>query len=834
MASTLKHLRSSTADKRPTASGLVDGQLAINTASGTPALFFKDSNGGVVKVGPAHVGSAAPNAVPAGSAGNSLGELWVDNSLTTPGLKYYTGSAFINLTPSGTETVVGLVELATPAETQAGTDAIRAVTPSGLQSKVSDSTSTTSSTTIASSTAVKAAYDLANAALPKAGGTVTGELLIGTTGSLVFEGSTDDSFETTLAVIDPTADRTITFPNVTGTVVTTGDSGTVTSTMIANDTIVNADINSAAAIAYSKLATMTAGNILLGNASNVATSTAVTGDVTISDAGVTAIASGAIVNADVNTSAAIAGTKIAPDFGSQNITTTGTLSATSVTASGTNPFQAGSGAVGAPSYAFSTDLNSGFWNPAGDTIAVAISGVEAARFDTSRRFLIGNSTARANFYNSTFTTPLQIEGSGTTAAGSWGSLALIHNATADANGPFMVFARTGGSAIGSNTIVTDNDRCGQIDFQGSDGAQFVSAARIVAEIDGAPAADVMPGALIFSVNTGGTSLDEVMRISSFGEVGIGTNNPTSKLHIDTYNNPAILLTDNFTDPSTYLEIGLNAGSPSILTLQTLQVKSYVTNFWAAGVLTASVVPGGFCVGEEESLRDGFHNSATTSASFQVEGTSNTTASMAIVAGIVANALAPNLIFAKSAGISKNDTTLVPINHNIGRISFQGADFTDFVNGAEIRADVDGTSGDNDMPGRLVFSTTSDGAASSTERMRITREGVIGYHQVTPAAVNTSATITIANMKTGIITSTTAAAVTMTLPTGTNAEAGFNSLYTNFAFEWSIINTGATNSVTVAGNTGHTIVGSAIVTAANSGRFVSRRTAANTFVSYRLA
>ena len=80
MASILKHLRSSTANKRPTASGLADGQIAINTASGTPALFFKDSASNIVKVGPAHVGSTAPNTSPAGSAGNSTGELWVDNS----------------------------------------------------------------------------------------------------------------------------------------------------------------------------------------------------------------------------------------------------------------------------------------------------------------------------------------------------------------------------------------------------------------------------------------------------------------------------------------------------------------------------------------------------------------------------------------------------------------------------------------------------------------------------------------------------------------------------------------------------------------------------------
>jgi hypothetical protein len=162
MASTVRHLRSSIANKRPTASGLADGQLAVNTASGTPGLFLKSSNNTIVKVGPAHVGTSAPNATPAGSAGNSAGELWINNSTTIHGLNYYTGSAFVNLTPSGTTTSAGLVELATSAETQAGTDVIRVVTPSGLQSKVSDSVTTTSSTTIASSTAVKTAYDLAN------------------------------------------------------------------------------------------------------------------------------------------------------------------------------------------------------------------------------------------------------------------------------------------------------------------------------------------------------------------------------------------------------------------------------------------------------------------------------------------------------------------------------------------------------------------------------------------------------------------------------------------------------------------------------------------------
>ena len=60
--------------------------------------------------------------------------------------------------------------------------------------------------------------------------------------NLVFEGLIENAFETTLTVAEPTTDRTITLPNISGTVVTTGDTGTVTSTMILDSTIVNDDI----------------------------------------------------------------------------------------------------------------------------------------------------------------------------------------------------------------------------------------------------------------------------------------------------------------------------------------------------------------------------------------------------------------------------------------------------------------------------------------------------------------------------------------------------------------------------------------------------------------
>lgn len=146
--------------------------------------------------------------------------------------------------------------------------------------------------------------------LAKAGGTVTGALEIGTTGSLVFEGSTADTFETTLGVVDPTADRSILLPNASGTLITTGDTGVITSGMIADGTIANVDISASAGIDYSKLAALTAGRLIVGNASNVATATDITGDISISSAGVTAISAGVIVNADINAAAAIDDTKL--------------------------------------------------------------------------------------------------------------------------------------------------------------------------------------------------------------------------------------------------------------------------------------------------------------------------------------------------------------------------------------------------------------------------------------------------------------------------------------------------------------------------------------------
>jgi hypothetical protein len=188
---------------------------ATNLTSGTVAVARGGTGLASYTKGDLLAASAATTLTKLGVGTN--GHVLTADSAEATGLKWaaVTAGTVTNVTSS-----TGALTIATSTTTPALT--IRAATTSvdGIV-QLSDSTSTTSSVLAATPTAVKSAFDLANAALPKAGGTVTGEILIGSAGSLVFEGATDDGFELTLAVADPTAARTITLPNLTGTVALT-------------------------------------------------------------------------------------------------------------------------------------------------------------------------------------------------------------------------------------------------------------------------------------------------------------------------------------------------------------------------------------------------------------------------------------------------------------------------------------------------------------------------------------------------------------------------------------------------------------------------------------
>ena len=126
-------------------------------------------------------------------------------------------------------------------------------------------------------------------------------------------------------------------------------------------------------------------------------------------------------------------------------------------------------------------------------------------------------------------------------------------------------------------------------------------------------------------------------------------------------------------------------------------------------------------------------SGVTSSLFQ-EGTSYDLASL----GLVANTNASNgayLMLGTSRGTSNGSSTIVQDNDELGGIFWHGADGTDIASAAAfVAAYVDGTPGSNDMPGRLVFATTADGASTATERMRIDSAGNVGIATSSPLNV----------------------------------------------------------------------------------------------------
>jgi hypothetical protein len=88
------------------------------------------------------------------------------------------------------------------------------------------------------------------------------------------------------------------------------------------------------------------------------------------------------------------------------------------------------------------------------------------------------------------------------------------------------------------------------------------------------------------------------------------------------------------------------------------------------------------------------------------------------------ASASAIVLGKNRG-SEGTFIIVQNNDQVGQIRFAASDGTDLETvAASITAEVDGIPGANDMPGRLVFSVTANGAASPTERLRITNAGVL--------------------------------------------------------------------------------------------------------------
>ena len=116
---------------------------------------------------------------------------------------------------------------------------------------------------------------------------------------------------------------------------------------------------------------------------------------------------------------------------------------------------------------------------------------------------------------------------------------------------------------------------------------------------------------------------------------------------------------------------------------------------------------------------------------QIEGTNANQSALSVFRNSN-DAYGSFITLGKSRGTSRNSDTIVQDDDTLGYITWQGADGGErYRAAAMIKGEIDGTPGDNDMPGRLTFSTTSDGAAAVTERIRVDCRGFVGINESAP-------------------------------------------------------------------------------------------------------
>jgi hypothetical protein len=661
-------------------------------------------------------------------------------------------------------TVSGLYRATTSGVTVSGT--IAATTVSGVT--IIGST-TVSGATVTGTTANFTSGNFTN--LISAAATMSGALIMANQQQVRFREAVGNGVNH-IALQAPaiiSADQTITLPDQTGTVVTTGDNGSVTSTMILDGTILNADINA---------------------------------------------------------SAAIAGTKISPDFGSQTIVTTGVHSAAAGSATTpsiafTGDLNTGIYSPGANQLAVATNGTGRLFVDANGRVGIGVSApnddleirdaVAAIRLTDSETLettrivqdfqttqIINSGTGDIRFSNNgserVRITSAGLVGIGTSAPATL--LEIASNATNQTLPGIPTLRITN-----TDTTAVANDNVGSVEFfskDASDPGVVTGFVRNIATTAGTTY-DLTFGTKAVSI---GSDATEKVRITGAGNVGIGTSTPTYLLQaagtiasVNPFGNFAALqaaggtgfrwtlsndgtfalqrTTDGFAtaqypifvDSSSRVGIGTTSPSEALNVvgniLATGRVRSKdgttgdvglgFTDDHNLGLYRPASDTLGFVTGSSERLRIDSSGRLLvgTSTAFNLSGGFGfgfyncTVNGSGAFARFTNDANGPEFEFAKSRNTTQGSHTVVNGSDNLGAIKFVGSDGTAFRNAAQILCQVDGTPGANDMPGRLVFSTTADGASSPTERMRITSAGNVGIGTTSPATtldVNGNVTI----------------------------------------------------------------------------------------------
>ena len=418
------------------------------------------------------------------------------------------------------------------------------------------------------------------------------------------------------------------------------------------------------------------------------------------------------------------------------------------------------GTAAAPSLAISGDPNTGLYSPGADQVALATAG-------TGRLFVAANGNVGIGAAPGSY--KLDVQGGGQRILNQGTTSFLeIGNGTVTSQTAFIDFT--------TDTTYTDYGL--RLIRDGTGGANGVS--QLAQRGTGELSLRCLEAAPItfYTTNT------ERFRIDTSGRVGIGTTSPGSTLtvngtarvqnaasfagiNIQNNNDSSVVTTTSFLDASNnlgtidghiFFEHLTTGGSNAVISTTPTgdraadrRVNRLIIS--AAGTTTlnsaTSTAPFIAQIAGAEAVRidsSGRLLVGTSSAIASFYGTTPTRLYISTTAGCqlvetvgVAHTFGSRIDLYKTRGATSGSAGIVQAGDEFGSFSFGGSDGVGPIPGAAISAIVDGTPGTNDMPGRLVFSTTADGAASPTERMRIKSNGIINFSNAPTHADNTAAT-----------------------------------------------------------------------------------------------
>jgi len=332
-------------------------------------------------------------------------------------------------------------------------------------------------------------------------------------------------------------------------------------------------------------------------------------------------------------------------------------------------------------------------------------GTERARIDSDGRLLVGATTEPD------------------AGDGQYSKLVVQGYTGAPTGAGYMSIARGGAATAG----FVAGAEIGRLAFTDSTGASF---AYIGVRADADTAASDYPGRLVFATTADGDpSPSPRMTIKADGKVGIGNQAP----------NYALDVTGSINTYNGFLRIA-GTSSPSGNDPHIYRPGTSEIGFWAGGTDRMRIDSSGKLLVGTTLARSNFAGN-TASPLVQVEGVTTAKASYSVVRN-AADAIGPTFNIGKTRGASVGLNTAVVSGDQCGVITFQGADGTNLLRAAQIEAFVDnGADGTaltgSEMPGRLVFATTADGASSPSPRMTINADGDVLINRTTAEASGSS-------------------------------------------------------------------------------------------------